>query len=408
MAAEVTRSFQPIDFRTRFPALDGVRALAITLVFLEHYGGGAHGDGVLRVLNLLRLRGWVGVDIFFVLSGFLITGILYDTLGDSKYLSRFFARRSLRILPLYYGVFLLIAVITPLLQYQWRAGHLWFLVYLGNVAANHDFSLYLIFSRTHLRLSANLSHFWSLCVEEQFYLLWPWVVYAVKDRKRLIAVAAAVSFATLLLRCWFFVWAGPVVAERWIVRTLPFRMDALLIGGILALLLRGPQAQRVQAACRSLFVLAAIPVVAIFVWSPSAASPWLLTIGFTLTALASAGLIGMALRTGSPAFRLFNVRPFRTLGKVSYGFYVFHDMYYYAWLVLLTWLGDHLGGKALPGAIAIVAAFLCTFLLSKFSFEYFESRFLQYKRHFEYDSERASHEHAFITALHGNSTHGNV
>ena len=402
MAGSASRQFSPIDFRTRFPALDGVRALAITLVFLEHYGGGAHGNGLLQVLNLLRQRGWLGVDIFFVLSGFLITGILYDTLGDSKYLSRFFARRSLRILPLYYGVFVLVAVLTPLLHYDWRAGHLWFLVYLGNFAANRDFSLYLIFSKTHLPFSVNISHFWSLCVEEQFYLLWPWVVYAVKDRRRLIAVAGTVVLATLLLRCWFFVWAGPVLAERWIVRTLPFRMDALLIGGILALLLRGPQAQQVQQACRWLFVLALLPVLAIFWLSPSAASPWLLTIGFTLTALSSAGLIGMSLRVGSPAFRLFNVRPFRTLGKVSYGFYVFHDMYYYVWLLLLTWLGDHLGGKALPGSIAIVAAFVFTFFLSKLSFEYFESRFLRYKRHFEYDSERATHEHAFITALNTN------
>ena len=186
------------------------------------------------------------------------------------------------------------------------------------------------------------------------------------------------------------------------MRTLPFRMDALLIGGILALLLRGPQAQQVQQACRWLFVLALLPVLAIFWLSPSAASPWLLTIGFTLTALSSAGLIGMSLRVGSPAFRLFNVRPFRTLGKVSYGFYVFHDMFYYVWLLLLTWLGDHLGGKALPGSIAIVTAFVFTFFLSKLSFEYFESRFLRYKRHFEYDSERATHEHAFITALNTN------
>ncbi len=272
-------------------------------------------------------------------------------------------------------------------------------MYLGNLAANRNFDLYLIFSRTHLHFSANLSHFWSLCVEEQFYLIWPWVVYAVRDRRRLITVAGVLAVATLLLRCWFFVWAGPFWAERWIVRTLPFRMDALLIGGMLALLLRGPQAQRVQGACRWLFLIALVPVLAIFVLSPSAASPWLLTVGYTLTALASAGLIGMTLRTGSPAFRLFNVRPFRTLGKVSYGFYVFHDLYYYVWLQVLIWLGARLGGKALPGTIAIVGGFVFTFLLARFSFKYFESPFLRYKRHFEYDSERATHEHAFITGL---------
>lgn len=397
MAPSAAKAFPPIDFRTRFPALDGIRALAILLVFAAHYGGGAHGGVALQVLNLLRSRGWVGVDIFFTLSGFLITGILYDTLGDSKYMSRFFARRSLRILPLYYGVFLVLLLLTPFLQYQWKPQHLWFLAYLGNFIGNANFDFYHVFSKNHFPWSANLSHFWSLCVEEQFYLFWPWVVYLVRDRKRLISVAAILSVLALASRYFFLGWAGPDLDERWIVRALPFRLDALLIGAILALLLRGPNAGRVQRSCKWIFSIAFAAVLAIFVLSPSAASPWLLTVGLSLTSIASAGLIGMTLRTGSPSFRIFGIKPLRTLGKYSYGFYVYHDLYYYGWLQLLIYLGAKLGGKALPGTLAIGIAFVVYFFVAKFSYDLFESRFLRYKRHFEYDVEQATHKHAFTT-----------
>jgi peptidoglycan/LPS O-acetylase OafA/YrhL len=77
--------FAPINFKDRFPALDGIRAMAVTMVFMDHFGGGAHGGRVLNVINVIRERGWVGVDLFFVLSGFLITGILFDTRNDSHF-----------------------------------------------------------------------------------------------------------------------------------------------------------------------------------------------------------------------------------------------------------------------------------------------------------------------------------
>jgi len=112
--------FRPIDFKTRFPALDGIRGLAVGMVFINHFGGGAHGGPILRAVNQVRERGWAGVDLFFVLSGFLITGILFDTRTDSKFFRRFFARRSLRIFPVFYLVVAVLLLLTPLFQYQWR------------------------------------------------------------------------------------------------------------------------------------------------------------------------------------------------------------------------------------------------------------------------------------------------
>ncbi len=393
-----SRFFTPIDFKTRFPALDGIRALAVTMVFLDHFGGGAHGGPILRALNAIRERGWAGVDLFFVLSGFLITGILFDTRNDSHFFKRFFARRSLRIFPVFYLVVAVLLALTPLLHYQWRAGHLLFLVYVGNFLGNHDFSYYTIYSANHGTFKANIGHFWSLCVEEQFYLMWPIAVWAVQDRVKLLWTAGGISILALVLRCVMFWTAGPVLAETWIVRTLPFRMDALLIGGMLALLLRGADADRWQRLCRPIFLVFAALTLGIFAFSPAPDSPWLMTIGFTCIALAGAGLVGSTLRAGSPAFKLFYCRPMRVLGKYSYGFYIFHAIFGWAWiqfLVRMYFLFHH--SLTIAGIIALSANFAVTFLVSKLSYDLFEVKFLRWKRNFEYDSELAEHTHAFTT-----------
>ena len=395
--AATARSFHPIDFKTRLPALDGIRALAVTMVFFNHFGGGSHGGPVLRALDEVRKRGWIGVDLFFVLSGFLITGILFDTRNDPKFFQRFFARRSLRIFPVFYLVVTVLLLLTPVFHYQWRWAHLTFLVYMGNFFGNYDFSLYEVLSANHPTAKVFIGHLWSLCVEEQFYLLWPLAIWTIRDRVRLLWTAAGLSTLALLLRwavCLHFVAS---LAERWITRTLPFRMDTLLIGAILALLLRGSSADACQRACKWIFLSAFAGVLAVFFLSPAYDSPWLLTIGYTLIALASAGLIGTTLRSGSPSFRLFCLKPLRTLGKYSYGFYIFHVLYGWAWIQFLVFVSAKTHSMALGGIIALTTNFLVTFTVSKLSYDLFEVRFLRFKKHFEYDSEVAGHRHAFTT-----------
>jgi len=389
------RRFAPIDFRTRFPALDGIRAMAVLMVFLNHFGGGSHGGRVLQFLNDARGRGWIGVDVFFVLSGFLITGIVYDTRSDSKYFQRFFARRAVRIFPVFYLVWAVLLLLTPIFHYEWRWGHMWFLVYLGNFFANRDFSLYEVFSARHPTARVFLGHFWSLCVEEQFYLLWPVLVWAVRDRVRLLWTAAGISALALALRCGMEMMFSRGMCELWIIRTLPFRMDGLLIGAMLALLLRGPAAERVQRRCKWMFAIAMMCLLAIFQFAPEYDSPWLLTVGLSITALASAGLIGMTLRPGSAAYRVFHLRPLRILGRYSYGFYIYHVLFGWAWIQFLVVLENRLHSLALAGAIAIPLNFVTTFLVSKYSYELFERRFLVLKRGFEYDAEMQEHRHAF-------------
>ncbi|MBS1823660.1 MAG: acyltransferase [Acidobacteria bacterium] len=381
------RNFAPIDFKTRFPALDGIRALAVTMVFALHYGGGTHGDRFLSMLNAIRQRGWIGVDIFFVLSGFLITGILYDTRNDSHFFKRFFARRSVRIFPIFYLVFSVLLLLTPLFHYKWRLGHLPYLVYMGNISAAFDDTLGDVISSTHLAASAHIGHFWSLCIEEQFYLIWPLIVWFVRNRVRLIWVASALSIAALVLRIVVALHLSPRLYEQWIVHLLPFRMDDLLVGAILALALRGPSADLFQRSCRWIFLLASAAVVAILIVSPAPDSFWLTTAGLSAIAIAAAGLIGTALRPGGLAFRFFHLRPLRVLGRYSYGFYVYHLIFAGSWWSLVAFLTARFHSFLLANVVSIVLNFGLTFLVSMLSYNRFESRFLHLKERFEYDSE---------------------
>lgn len=345
----------------------------------------------------MRNRGWIGVDLFFVLSGFLITGILYDTRHDSKFFRRSFARRSLRIFPVFYLVVAVLLALTPIFPYQWRWMHLTFLAYMGNFAGNYDFSLNDVMSGNHPTAKIFIGHFWSLCVEEQFYLLWPMAVWLIRDRVKLLWTAGGISLLSLGLRgvmCFYF---DPGMAERWIVRTLPFRLDTLLFGAILALLLRGAAADAWQRRCKWVFLAASAALLIGFRTRPDYAAPWLMTIGLSLTAAASAGLIGSTLRSGGPAFRLFYAKPLRVLGKYSYGFYIFHAVYLWAWIMFLVYLGKMTHSMVWSGLIALGTNFAVTFLAAKLSYDLFEVRFLRFKRYFEYDSEQVEHKHAFAT-----------
>jgi peptidoglycan/LPS O-acetylase OafA/YrhL len=390
-----SRNFPPIDFKTRFPGLDGIRALAITMVFALHFGGGTHGGPLLRIVNAIRLRGSLGVDLFFVLSGFLITGILYDTQSDSRFFQRFFGRRSIRIFPVFYLVFAILLVLTPIVHYQWRLGHLAFPFYMANFAMAYDGSLQRIPSLRYPGTGAQLIHFWSLCVEEQFYLIWPLAVWLVRDRVRLIWISATLSLLALALRIVFVLKFPPDRYEMWMWHLLPFRMDALLIGAILALILRSPRAAFWQRRCKWLFLGATAAAAGIALWSPSLTSPWFSTLGLTAVAMASAGLIGATLRRDSLAFRLFHLRPLRILGKYSYGFYVYHLIWTGGWTALISYLTVRLHSSVPANAIVDVLNFAVTFAVAKLSYDLFEVRFLRWKARFEYDSEQTTHRHAF-------------
>ena len=124
-------------------------------------------------------------------------------------------------------------------------------------------------------------------------------------------------------------------------------------------------------------------------------SPTAITWGWTLLATSSMGLIGMSLRSGSPAFRLFSLRPLRFLGRYSYGFYLWHAVWIEAWIQVLIFMTRHLHSTAFGGLVTLPLCFASILLVSKLSYDLFEVKFLKLKRHFEYDSELATHRTAF-------------
>ncbi len=221
--------------------LDGVRGLAVISVMVFHFDFLARQDRALPmdvVLDKVTGLGWAGVDLFFVLSGFLITGILVDTRGAPNALRNFYARRVLRIFPLYYAFLVALFIVLPALhhvrspQYVWlRASQGWFWLYLTNVW---------VLLRNGVAASLfGTAHLWSLAVEEQSYLLWPAVVLACGRRGTLAACAAALGLSPLLRLLMFREGVSPYV-----MYTFTFsHLDGLAFGAALALVIRSPRAR---------------------------------------------------------------------------------------------------------------------------------------------------------------------
>ena len=373
-----------------YPALDGYRAFAVLLVFSVHY--------LSNELPLLRNWGFMGVDFFFVLSGFLITGILYDSRHQVHRLRDFYARRILRIFPLYYGVLLCLLLLWPIFRWQTEPGQWLWVGHLGNWAR---FLVFNPFHADHLdavwatRNSRWLSevhfgHFWSLCIEEQFYLVWPLVVFLIASRKRLLILCAAIIAMEPLLRFALYTRLPAWLVENDVLlRGTIFRLDALLMGAAIALLLRGPREEWLHRHGRLLSVLFALPLAAVvleFHHRTHAEFVNLHDIAITTVGLSAAPLFGAALlleliRPGSPLARVFSWRPLARLGQVSYGFYVFHDLPHGLYRHAAQQLShtNH-GVNAVTGAIAFVA----TLGLSLLSFRYYETPFLKLKSHFSH------------------------
>jgi len=388
-ADDVVRNLPPPENKKFYPALDGLRAMAVLMVFYQHY---LSIGGVRPAMNW----GWTGVDIFFVLSGFLITGILYDTRDTLHRFRTFYIRRTLRIFPLYYGVLLVALLLYPVFHWVWHPVWILWPLYLGNFGRFIWLNDWMQGTGVldHFRAGPpyhdvffQIGHFWSLCVEEQFYLVWPLMVFMIRDRVRIRNLCLVVCGVCLAARiaCVFFVPPDYIDAEL-LYRLTPLRADALLLGGALALALRGPEAawlHRFRHHALTLFAVGFVMFENQHLYAPVAGAPVLDTIGYTLIDIFAAALILVVLHPGGILFRVFTLRPLRRLGQVSYGFYVFHDIPHIAYVKLAQHIARHLPfpGVTLGGVTACIAL-PATLALSFLSFRYFESPFLRLKERF--------------------------
>jgi peptidoglycan/LPS O-acetylase OafA/YrhL len=365
-----------------YPALDGVRTVAIAMVMARHYWGS------------IAPLGWMGVQLFFVLSGFLITGILFDTRNAKHRFKNFYARRALRIFPLYYG-FLAAALIVLFLTKG--PVHRYFLlwpVYLQNFFEFLYPRATDILFTGHGRPFTAVGHLWSLAVEEQFYLVWPLLVFSVKDRKRLMQLSWLIICGRLILAVYWQHHLPAYIVQRGLAyRMLPTQADGFLMGGLVALWMRGRPSG--FAARRS----GTVAVVALSLFAAllfalhghnrlcngecySYLSGFQATIGLPLTNLVSALVVLAATQVNTWIYRLCHLGPMRSLGRVSYGLYVFHIPVLVVVDDVVRFLSRRLGLSLVHPNVSAVVSAVVTCGVAYASFYLWERPFLRLKNRF--------------------------
>jgi peptidoglycan/LPS O-acetylase OafA/YrhL len=388
------------------PALDGVRGVAILLVVLFHHTLMRQQTTFDRVYVSIARLGWSGVDLFFVLSGFLITGILLDAKGSRHYYRNFYIRRTLRIFPLYYAfVFFTLTIApwlwpeTPLAAMARSAmrdtSEAWYWLYLSNVlfALREDFG------------HPNLAVTWSLAIEEQFYLVWPLVVAALRRTPLMWTCGGLIAAALAVRTAW--VAAG---AESTAAYVLPFcRMDALAAGAFVAAALRDDRTAAVVVTWSARLAPAAALVFAA-IWlleDPLDDGSWTesmtQTLGYTALAVFFASLVARVATSSdrSRLARAFSAPLLRTFGQYSYALYLFHvpvrryirDTYFPV-ADFPTWLGSPLPGQLLFYVVATLPALI----LAVASWHLFEKQILKLKARFPYGEPQ--HEFSCMVTTH--------
>jgi peptidoglycan/LPS O-acetylase OafA/YrhL len=368
-------------FPERVPALDGLRGCAALFVLLFHFTLQLDDAGGLSTaaLKTIFLFGWSGVDLFFVLSGFLITGLLIGAKGSSNYFRVFYARRMLRILPLYYFALLLLFAVPVVIRLPATSGfttalrdQAWFWFYLQN------------FHSLGPRFAGLSGPLWSLAIEEQFYLVWPLVVFLL-SRKRALWVCVGCVFVSLAYR----IVARMVVPHLDTYYATQARLDGLSIGSAIALVASGPNG--LQWLKKYLPAAVSMSVIAIAVAGPDIRGPH--RPAFPVLYLAVGILYGcvliFAIEPGrSRATSFLESRVLGFFGRYSYALYVVHGpIMTVLWHVGVTPQLLSFGGSSFVGSILYVAILTAASTAGAVaSWHFLEKHFLKLKRYFVYSN----------------------
>lgn len=334
--------------------LDGLRALAVISVMLFHLGVPFFSAG------------WLGVPMFFVLSGFLITGILINNKEKTHRFKNFYIRRSLRIFPLYYFYILVVFLFCAYLGVADTNPWWWYLTYTQNY----------FYSLNNFRYVSGqeLGHTWSLAVEEQFYLLWP-VVVLLCSRYVSVIIAITLCFASISTRYYLTTYTNIVAFAP-----LFSSMDMLLVGGLLAYSSTNYKAFKwlsiIMFSVGALWTFMIIKYdMFVFGWHHGITGP---NQSFYIsTTLLFAGIIGMV-SSGKIKASILNIRPINYLGKISYGLYMWHPFVNIVVdVVLYRGYFNYINGN-----LVIATKLILTVIVASLSFHILERPFLKLKDRF--------------------------
>lgn len=372
------------------PELDGIRGLAILGVLCSHLAGlggivnNTYPTVAEKLLLHLAVPMWGGVDLFFVLSGFLITGILLRTKTSPHYFKSFYARRVLRIFPIYYLV-LTLSLIAGRFSSSfaaelppWTSWKVAYFLYLQN---------WPVFWHGEKAMRSIWGAYWSLAVEEQFYFIWPLAVLLLAPRTLMkicyIALPCALALRIYLYQSYFGDHVG-------LLQLTSSRIDGLLLGAICSIYMSlhhrpVPMRWVVASAASGFCVLAYI---AIFQRQELVATAgWIGTIGVLGFALLSTALVAISQHQLPVVQRILTMKWLRLAGKYSYGMYVYHLFFL---IGLRRWMGQSVDGQSLGihhnlavKILVMAAEMVVVFLVAKLSFDLFESRVLRLKRYFK-------------------------
>ena len=387
-------TIEPFSLTRRIIELDGLRGLAVLLVLFHHlviHSKIARNSFVDLYTFKVAASAWIGVDLFFVLSGFLITGILYDSKNTKGYFQNFYIRRALRIFPLYFGFLALFVAAAPNLLPE--DANLWYWTYLSNIY---------IVVQNGWPDPPHLVHFWSLAIEEQFYLLWPLAVLAL-DRRKMIRLSIACMTVAIVLRVISPLGMSPL--DGYVL--LPTRMDSLAAGAVVALLVRSDEGRNfVRTWAVPVLYATGILIFGRFLYKRglNVLDPVVRTYGYTLLAVAAASLIGILVTVDDKRWlrRGLSMPWLTQLGKYSYGIYVLHHPI----IFVLRDAGfdsrifPQVFNSSLPGVLIFAAVAGCiTLFLAMLSYHYWELPFLKMKELFPYSRK--------VAPSHGRSLKGN-
>jgi peptidoglycan/LPS O-acetylase OafA/YrhL len=390
-------------------ALDGVRGMAILLVLTYHLRVMPDTNAVDHAVGWALKFGWAGVDLFFVLSGFLITGILVDAKGSKRYFLNFYARRTVRIFPLYYLVVFLALFVFPWVAQAVDSALLQQKLADFNRIQGDEWMYWAYLSNFSVALSGAFRHgildiSWSLAIEEQFYLLWPAVV-CVFSPKRLRTLCVVVILGAVIARCVQLLLLGSESISVY-VNTIS-RVDALAVGAWIALTIRQEGGAELIARLRKpLLVISMVGLALVVAIDANTMHLYLeeknrfpvfgggmQLIGYTSLALIFGWFVsGLALSPEEgPLARMFGARWLRFLGKYSYAIYLIHlPVRAFVRDVVFGPASKHpmialpeIGGSYIPAQIMFyVVATVPILVLAWLSWHLYEKHFLKLKKFF--------------------------